>query len=314
MLRQGVSAFNDPEKRYNPPMAKSFWSRAVGQEEIEIVGASRRVGRDVYHFFLRAPWWVDLGVLSTIFVLVNLLFAVAYHLTDGIDGAHSFIDYFFFSVETIGTIGYGELHPITHAAHAIVTVEALTQIFLIAVTTGLVFAKFSVPRARVQFSQHPTIGPYDGVPTLQFRIGNERESRLLEAVIRVVVFRTEKTVEGVTIYRMHDVKLERDRSPALSRSWTVLHKIDRTSLLFGATPESMAKDEIEFVLTLSGTDELSVQKLHAQKRYESKEVRWGARHADMLSERPDGRLRLDMSRFHELVPTKPTDEFPYGTI
>ncbi|HEY2746725.1 MAG TPA: ion channel [Polyangia bacterium] len=295
-------------------MANSFWSRAPGQEDVEIVGARRRVGRDVYHFFLRAPWWIDLAVLSTVFVLVNLVFASAYHLTGGIDGAHSFVDEFFFSVETIGTIGYGELHPTTHAAHAIVTVEALMQIFLIAVTTGLVFAKFSIPRARVQFSKHPTIGPYDGVPTLQFRIGNERDSRLLEAVIRVVLFRTETTVEGVTLYRMYDVKLERDRSPALSRSWTVLHKVDRSSLLFGATPESMAKDEIEFVLTLSGTDELSVQKLHAQKRYEAKEIRWGARHADMLSERPDGRLRIDMTQFHELVATKPSDDFPYGTI
>jgi inward rectifier potassium channel len=166
----------------------------------------------------------------------------------------------------------------------------------------------------VQFAQHPTIGLYDGVPTLQFRIGNERESRLLEAVIRVVMMRTEKTAEGVTIYRMHDVKLERDRSPALSRSWTVLHRIDATSLLFKATPESLERDEVEFILTLNGTDELSVQKLHAQTRYEAKTIRWGERHADMLSERPDGKLRLDMTRFHETVPTPRSDGFPYGTL
>jgi inward rectifier potassium channel len=290
----------------------SFWSRAPGQAEVEVVGTSRRVGRDLYHFFLRAPWWVDLAILSTVFVLANLLFAAAYHLSGGVHGADGFVDEFFYSVETMGTIGYGEMYPTNRAAHAIVTVEALTQIFLLAVTTGLVFAKFSIPRARVQFSAHPTIGPYDGVPSLQFRIGNERESRLLEAEIRIVLFRTEVTVEGVKLYRMYDVRLERERSPALSRSWTVLHKIDESSLLYGATPESMEKDEIEFVLTLSGTDELSVQKLHAQKRYEAKDLRWGARHADMLSERPDGKLRIDMSQFHRLVPTKRTDEFPYG--
>jgi inward rectifier potassium channel len=292
----------------------TFWSRAPGQEDVEVVGVRRRVGRDLYHFFLRAPWWVDLGLLSTVFFAANLLFAVGYHFTGGVFGAHGFIDEFFYSVETMGTIGYGEMYPTTRAAHAIVTVEALAQIFLLAVTTGLVFAKFSIPRARVQFSKHPTLGPYDGVPTLQFRIGNERDSRLLEAVVRVVLFRTEKTKEGVTLYRMYDVKLERDRSPALSRSWTVLHKVDPTSLLYGATPESLEKDEIEFVLTLSGTDELSVQQLHAQKRYEAKEIRWGARHADMLSERPDGKLRIDMTQFHEVVATQPTDEFPYGTI
>jgi inward rectifier potassium channel len=166
----------------------------------------------------------------------------------------------------------------------------------------------------VQFAKHPTIGPYDGAPMLQLRIGNERDSRLLEAVIRVVLMRTEKTKEGVTIYRMHDLKLERERSPALSRSWTVLHKIDETSKLYEATPESLERDEVELILTLSGTDELSAQMLYAQTRYLAKDIRWGARHADMLSERPDGRLRLDLRQFHEVVPTKPTDDFPYGTI
>lgn len=292
----------------------NFWSRAPGQEEIEIVGARRGIGRDLYHFFLRAPWWVDLGVLSLVFVLANLVFAVAYDLTGGVANAHDFADDFFYSVETMGTIGYGEMYPTTRAAHSLVTVEALAQVFLIAVTTGLVFAKFSIPRARVQFARHPTIGPYDGVPTLMFRIGNERDSRLLEAVIRVVLIRTEVNQEGVTLYRMYDLKLERDRSPALARSWTVLHRIDATSLLYGATPESLEKQEVELILTLSGTDELSVQKLHAQTRYEAKQIRWGARHADMLSERPDGKLRLDMRQFHEVVETRRTDQFPYGTI
>ncbi len=292
----------------------TFWSRAPGQEEIEVVGAGRRVGRDLYHFFLRAPWWVDLGVLSTVFVAANLVFAVAFHATGGVANAHGFLDEFFYSVETMGTIGYGEMYPTTRAAHAIVTIEALAQIFLLAVTTGLVFAKFSIPRARVQFAKHPTIGPYDGVPTLMFRVGNERDSRLLEALLRVVLIRTETNQEGVTLYRMYDLKLERDRSPALARSWTVLHKIDRTSLLYDQTPESLQKQEVEFVLTLQGTDELSVQQLHAQTRYEAKDIRWGARHADMLSERPDGKLRLDMRQFHEVVETRRTDEFPYGTI
>jgi inward rectifier potassium channel len=292
----------------------SFWSRAPGQEEIEVVGGTRGLWRDLYHFFLRAPWWVDLLLLSTVFMLANALFAGAYLWSGGVKDAHGFWDNFFFSVETMGTVGYGEMVPKSRAAHTIMTFEALTQIFLIAVTTGLVFAKFSIPRARVQFSAHPTIGPHDGVPTLQFRVGNERDSRLLEAVIRVVLLRTEKSKEGVTLYRMYDLKLERDRSPALSRSWTVMHKIDASSLLHQATPESLERDEVEFILTLNGTDELSVQKLHAQTRYDAKQIRWGARHADMLSERPDGRLRLDMRKFHEVVATRRTDEFPYGTI
>jgi len=182
----------------------------------------------------------------------------------------------------------------------------------LAVTTGLVFSKFSIPRARVQFAAHPVIAPYDGVPTLQFRIGNERDSRLLEAIVRVVLIRTERTREGVTVYRMYDVRLERERSPFLSRSWTVLHHIGKTSPLWKSTPQSLERDEVEFILTLTGIDETSAQSLHAQARFLARDVRRGARHADMLSERPDGGLRLDMSRFHHLTPTKPTEEFPYG--
>jgi inward rectifier potassium channel len=288
-----------------------FGGRRTVQNEVEVVGAEKTWTRDLYHFLLRVPWWVDVALLSTVFV-TNLVFAAAYHLTGGVGNAHGFVDEFFYSVETMGTIGYGEMYPMTRAAHVVVTFEALTQIFLLAVTTGLVFAKFSIPRARVQFAQHPVIAPYDGAPTLQFRIGNERDSRLLEAEIRVVMLRTEKTREGVTIYRMHDVRLERDRSPALARSWTVLHTIDESSLFFGATPETLVRDEVELILTLNGTDELSAQKLYAQMRYDAKAIQWGARHADMLSELPDGRIRLDMSRFHHTVPTSKTDTFPYG--
>jgi inward rectifier potassium channel len=283
----------------------------IWEADIEVVGARAHPGRDLYHLLLWLPWWVDLLILTTLFVIANLIFAAAYHAVGGVAGARGYVDEFYFSVETMGTIGYGEMYPITRAAHAIVTMEALVQIFLIAVTTGLVFAKFSIPRARVQFADKPVIAPHDGTPTLQFRIGNERSSALLEAVIRIVMFRTEKTREGMTLYRMYDLKLERERSPALSRSWTVLHRLD-AGPLDGATPEILERDEVEFMLTLSGTDELSAQMLHAQRRYLAKEIAWGQRHKDMLSELTDGRLRMDMAHFHELIPTRRTADFPYG--
>jgi inward rectifier potassium channel len=280
-------------------------------DDIEIVNAAQHPLRDLYHSLLRAPWWADILALSGAFLLANLVFAVGFWLVGGIKEAHGFGDLFFFSVQTMGTIGYGAMYPISTGAHILVTLESLTQVFLLAVTTGLVFAKFSIPRARVRFADHPVIAPFDGEPTLMFRIGNERESRLLEAVIRVVMLRTDITREGVRIYRMLDLKLERDRSPALSRSWTVMHKLNATSPLHNASPASLAKDEVEIIVTLVGTDEISAQALHAQRRYVHDHVRFGMRHADMLSELPDGRLQLDMSRFHEMVPTIATDEFPY---
>jgi inward rectifier potassium channel len=302
-----------PQKAVKSDPMAHLWRRQLGSEEIEIVGMQPSAwANDLYHLLIRAPWWVDLVALSAAFLGANVLFAVAFTVVGGVEGAHSFGDRFFFSVQTMGTIGYGAMYPRSTGAEIIVTVSSLTQIFLTAVTTGLVFSKFSIPRARVQFALHPVMTPYDGLPTLQFRIGNQRDSRMLEAVVRVVYIRTERTREGVTMYRMYDLRLERERSPALARSWTVLHKIEGDSPLVGASPESLQRDEGELILTLTGTDEASAQPLHAQQHYYADSIRWGYRHADMLSERSDGRLQLDMNRFHELVTTVPCDGFPYG--
>jgi inward rectifier potassium channel len=282
-----------------------------GSDEIEVIGLQRHPLRDSYHTLIRARWPVTISVLVGVFLAVNVLFALAFFFAGGISGAHGLVDSFFFSIETAATIGYGEMFPTTKLTHFLVTVEAMVSLLMVALTTGLVFAKFSVPRARVRFAEHPVVSPYDGVPTLMFRLGNERDSRLIEAVLRVVMIRTEKTREGVTYYRMYDLQLERDRSPALARSWTVLHKLQPSSPLHGVTPESLARDEVEMTLTLVGLDEVSAQALHAQRRYLADEVRFGMRHADMLSERGDGGLQLDMGRFHELVETAPTEDFPY---
>ena len=280
---------------------------------MRVVGARKTPFSDAYHALLQAPWWLDLLALSGIFLLLNLAFGIAYAAVGGIVGAEpgSIADHFFFSVQTMGTIGYGVMHPSSAAAEALVTAEVIVGVSLVALASGILFSKFSVPRARMQFARCATISPFDGVPTLMFRLGNERASQIIEARVRVALVRTERTLEGVTFYRMRDLRLERDRSPVLARSWTVMHTIDESSPLHGATPESLARDEVEFTLTVVGLDETSAQNLHARHTYDTSEVRWGARHADMLSERPDGQIELDMREFHQVVPTVPTATFPY---
>ena len=281
--------------------------------QILVVGAQRNPFSDVYHHLLRAPWWLDLLALSGLFLLLNLLFAFGYQAVGGVEGARpgSLADHFFFSVQTMGTIGYGVLYPKSEAAQALVTSEVIVGVSLVALTTGILFAKFSVPRSRMQFAESATISPVNGVPTLMFRLGNERASAIIEATVRVVMLCTERTAEGVTYYRMHDLALLRERSPAISRSWTVMHRIDDSSLLAGATPESLERDEVEFILTVVGIDETSAQNVSARHTYDHSQVHWGARHADMLSERPDGGLTLDMKEFHRVVATKRTETFPY---
>ena len=143
-----------------------------------------------------------------------------------------------------------------------------------------------------------------------FRLGNERASQIVEATVRVVLVRTERTSEDVVYYRMHDLALERSRSPYISRAWVVMHRIDESSPLEGATPHTLARDEVELILTVVGIDETSAQNLSARYRYDHAQVRWGARHADLLSERPDGGC-LHMGGFHRVVPTQATSTFPY---
>jgi len=281
--------------------------------QILVVGERQTPFSDVYHHVLRAPWWLDLLALSGLFLLLNLVFAFAYLAVGGVEGAQpgSLADHFFFSVQTMGTIGYGVMHPLSLGAEALVTAEVVVGVSLVALASGMLFAKFSVPRARMQFAEWATISPFDGVPTLMFRLGNERASQIIEATVRVVMVRTERTTEGVTYYRLRDLKLERDHSPAISRSWNLLHRIDDSSPLHGATPETFARDQVEVMVTVVGIDETSAQSLHARHTYLDEQVRWGARHADMVSELPDGSLQLDMREFHRVVPTAPTSTFPY---
>jgi len=129
--------------------------------------------------------------------------------------------------------------------------------------------------------------------------------------VRVIMYRTEISVEGKKNYRMYDLPLERERTPTLSRSWTVLHRVRPGSMLYGATPESVVRDEIEFLISMVGLDELTGQPMHARQTYDGAKLRWGARHHDLLSDREDGGLVLDMTHFNDIVPTVPTDNFPY---
>jgi inward rectifier potassium channel len=278
-----------------------------GQGEVEIVGAHAITPRDLYHYLIGASWWSVIGVISLGFLLANLLFAVAYVLTDGIAGARpgSFSDAFFFSVQTMGTIGYGIMSPKNFAGNVLVTLESLAGLLGLAVATGLVFAKFSRPRARVIFTRVAVIAPRDGVPTLMFRMANERANYIAEAQLSVVLLRTETTLEGETLRKIHDLHLVRSRSPTFVLSWTALHPLTRESPLYGVTPESLKGTDCEIVVTLTGIDQTLSQTIHARHSYIADEVIFNARFADLISALPNGNRRVDYARFHEVVPLEP---------
>jgi len=294
-------------------MTRSEIFRAEGYE-IRVVGVPVAGLRDLYHWLLRLPWWAALSVIVSGYLILNAIFAGLYLLVGGVAHAApgSCLDAFFFSVQTMGTIGYGAMYPATPLANAVVVAESVAGLVATALSTGFVFARFSQLRARVAFSSRIAIGPLDGVPTLMIRVGNERRGRIVDATFRLTISRTTRTREGVAIYRMVDVPLLRDRAPALTRSWMVIHRLEEGSPLADHSPESLAAAEAEFTLTVSGTDETSLQSVHAQHTWNFRSVTWGARLADVLSETPDGNLLLDLRCFHDLTPTAPVPGFPYG--
>jgi inward rectifier potassium channel len=281
--------------------------------EIRVVGAQSTPLRDFYHALVRMPWWATISTIGAVFLGANGLFAVGFLATGGVAHAapRSFSDAFYFSVQTMGTIGYGVMYPASRAANLLVVAESMVGLTLTALATGLVFAKFSRSRARIVFTHQAVISPVNGRPTLSFRLGNERGNQIVDASIRVVLVRTEQIAEGGTFYRTIDLALTRDRALSLARSWTVQHPIDERSPLHRLSPEDAATQEIEVHVMVIGLDDATMQMVHAMHRYYAHEILWGARHVDVLSEPSPALLVLDLRRFHDVEATRPAGEFPY---
>ncbi len=194
-------------------------------------------------------------------------------------------DAFFFSVETISTIGYGQMSPATLYGNISMTVEAMFGLTLLAVSAGVALARFTRPTARVMFSKVAVVTPFDGVPTLSFRLANERRNQILEAQVSVTLVRDERTAEGEWMRRFYDLQLGRQRSPIFAMTFTVMHAIDPTSPLANATASSLATEAVEIVVTVTGLDETMSQPVHARTSYLAHEV-LGAAVSPMCSPRP----------------------------
>jgi inward rectifier potassium channel len=287
--------------------------RPRAQPNVRVLGGSGTIVGDGFHAFLRASWPAAIARLVVAYLALNALFGLAFWRVGGIANARpgSFRDAFYFSVHTLGTIGYGSMYPTSEAANVLVIVESVTGLLVTAVFTGLVFAKFGRTAARVMFIDRAVIHPHDGVPTLMIRVGNERSNRIIDACFRVVMTRTERTREGVLFYRMYDLPLVRERTTALTRSYTVMHAIAPGSPLYGYDPARMKSDEVEIDVTVTGLDDTTLQPVHSSQNYVDDEIVWGARPVDILTFAQDGSLTLDLHHFHDLVPTEPTEEFPY---
>lgn len=275
------------------------------QAEFDVIrkGAFHPHWRDPYHLLLTLNWFWFFIAIAIFYVIINTLFALLYLAGgDCLENARSgsFADAFFFSVQTMASIGYGVMNPRTNYANVVVTIEALVGLMALAMSTGLMFARFSLPTAKVLFSNVAVIAPYNGVSTLIFRSANKRRNRILEAQVRVSLLRDELTKEGDFMRRFYDLKLVRSQTPIFALTWTVMHQIDESSPLYGATPESLLEVNSEIVVILTGLDETVSQTIHARHSYIESEILWNKRFVDIFSRKQNGRWLIDYTRFHEV--------------
>jgi inward rectifier potassium channel len=277
----------------------------IGNREMEARGLVGGFWTDLYHRSMTVYWPVFFGTAALIFIILNAVFACFYYLgdqpianvTDSLP-----LSLFYFSIETLATVGYGDMHPQTNYGHLIATVEIFTGMCFLAVMTGLIFARFSRPRARFVFAEHPVVAVHQGQPTLMVRVANARNNTISQATARLWLFRLEYTVEGFQYRRYYELNLDRHEHPMFTLSWTLFHTIDKSSPLHGMTSDDLTVTDTALALNVSGVDDSSAQHLYARKLYSQNDILWKYRYRDITSISAEGRLLIDYSKFHDVVP------------
>ncbi|MBV8816369.1 MAG: ATP-sensitive inward rectifier potassium channel 10 [Verrucomicrobia bacterium] len=290
-------------KRSSPPI--TFRS---GHREFVKLNARKYDWRDIYHFVLTLTWPQFAAFVLGVYIIINLFFATLYtiggrciaELPPG-----SFYDAFFFSVETLATVGYGHAYPDTLYGHCVATLEILTGLFGLAVLTGLIFVRFSRPTARIQFSHVAVVAPFNGVPTLMVRLANLRHHSMLEAEFRLLFMRSELTAEGEDIRRFYPLRLQFEHLINFPAALTLRHTIDETSPLFGLTAENLKLTDSRMLASVVCVDPVIEAPVHSQTEYLYEQIAWNRRFAEIYTEDSAGRYTVDYSKFHETVEVAP---------
>lgn len=257
---------------------------------------------DIYHLFLTVHWALFLALLAAGYFSINTLFACLYMLAgpEGLPGVDGFAQAFNFSIQTFATIGYGVLSPVSTYANVLVALESFVGVVSVALVTGLVFARFSQPNARVVFSQQAVINRLDGSPQLRFRARNKRANQIIGATVKLTLTRRERLADGTFFTRFTDLKVVRSQTPLFMLSWVIMHPIDEESPFYRVTPEELDTWEAEVIVTLTGLDSTTNQQLSARTSYPPEDIVFGKRMADVFQPGENGPT-LHWERFHALV-------------
>jgi inward rectifier potassium channel len=240
-----------------------------------------------------------------LFVCLNVTFAFLYWLGDNAIAntrPGSFIDCFFFSVQTLATVGYGYMYPQTVYGNFVATIELYTGILVIATNTGLTFARFSRPRSRIVFAKNPVIGIHNGKRCLIIRMANARHNMIVDARAKIWLVKSTKTAEGTSFRQVHPLPLLQADQPLLTLGWNIFHVIDEKSPFFAMTESDKKEVQSGIVLSVIGYDRDAAHDIHASKIYSLADAKWDHNYADIIQEGENNTTHIDFSRFHEVTP------------
>jgi inward rectifier potassium channel len=260
--------------------------------------------QEPYHLMLTLPWLGFIAIVTLLYLALNIGFALLYLLGGDciVNGNGSFQTAFFFSVQTFAGIGYGVLSPKTPYANYIVVIEAIIGLLAIALLTGLSFARFSRPTAKVMFSKFAVVMPQNNLPTLMLRAANQRRNQILEAQVTLSLSRDEVTAEGKHLRRFYELQVLRSYNPAFSLPWTLMHPIDEQSPLYGFSAESLADSQSQIIVSLSGIDETVDRDVHARYTYGANSIILNHQLVDIIHVVDDRNRYVDLASFHHVVP------------
>jgi inward rectifier potassium channel len=274
---------------------------AVGHTEFGLwrLGVARFDLRDPYHLAVSLPWPRFILAMIGVWLALNLIFAALYALSPG-DVANaapgSFSDVFFFSVETLSTVGYGVMAPATLYGHILSAAEIVTGTAFTAIVTGLLFVRFSRPKAKILYADDAVITTRNGNPALMLRIANGRQSLMTGANVRLFVLLAENTEEGGFFRRIHDLPVMQSHLPVFVMPWTVVHLINESSPLFGHTAETLGASTARIFVTIEARDQALSAVVQDAKDYPIDHIRFGLHFADAVSVDESGTAIADLSR------------------
>jgi inward rectifier potassium channel len=274
----------------------------AGQFEFVKLNAEKFDWRDTYHFILTLSWPGFAGIVFGIYLLINVLFAALYMLNPHAIAEMepgSFLAAFFFSVETLATVGYGHLYPETFYGHLIAMFEIMVGMFGLAVITGLIFVRFSRPTARIHFSKVAVIAPFDGTLNLMIRVANLRHQAMVEPQFRMILLRSFLTAEGDDVRRFHPLKLEFDHLISFPAVLTVRHRIDKQSPLFGMSPEDFQRLDFRIIASIVGVDTVIVAPVESFGDYNFDQIEWNRRFVEIYDRNKRGEWTVDYGRIDE---------------